>query len=167
MKKKILIIRSVSFQQLDVNMLRIAGNFPPDEYDYWLLTHTHGVNIARKYPAIKEIIDYGYRRNFSPFHLPSGIKKESFNAVIIPVTNITGMGFLNVKLLAYRCKSATLLQCNLVSQFTPVSRKRLLLETGRSFIWGILAGGGTALLALAAPFLLLAGIFKRSNKFGK
>ncbi len=46
--KNILIIRSVSFQQLDLNLPAIKEKYSPCSIS--LLTHEHGVKLAEQFP---------------------------------------------------------------------------------------------------------------------
>lgn len=163
-KKKLLVIRSVSFQQLDKNILRILERFPVSEYDYSLLTHTHGTNRARKYEMVTEILDYGSRGNFSFFHIPSALKGKRFDTVVVPVTNITGTGFLNVLSMTLRLKTGNVSICNLVSEFRPVSRIKILSGWAAAFLYTLAAGLGTVLLIALLPLILLVGMLRSSGE---
>lgn len=149
MKKTILIIRSVSFQQLDKNLTEIVKRFPTTEYEYHLLTHGHGLAQAETYTVLTEAIDYDSRQNFSYFHIPPPLKHKNrhttppYEAIIVPVTNKTGVGFLNVLTMVLRIPSHTIYICNLVSEIQEISRgaihRQLFGALGFSFLAGILA----------------------------
>ena len=121
--KQLLIIRSVSFQQLDSNIKKIVQEFPGHEIH--ILTHSHGVLACKNYESVSHVIDYSSRKNFSIFHLPPGLppeKSRHYEAVIVPVTNKTGAGFLNVLLLALRIPTEQIYLCNLVSDIPKISK---------------------------------------------
>ncbi|MCP4219881.1 MAG: hypothetical protein GY765_34940 [bacterium] len=163
MKKKILIVRSVSFQQLDKNMPRIAANVMPPPVELHLLTHTHGLNRAGKYALLETegIIDYQSNRNFSFFHIPPPLKKKTFDALVIPVTNRTGAGFLNVFLMGLRLKAPKLYCCNLVSEIWEVPRVRILLRALGAGVFSLFS----ALLTIGAvctfPLIAVIGLLRR------
>ena len=153
MKKKLLVIRSVSFQQLDKNLEAIETNFPVSNgsWEFHLLTHAHGVQRAKSYQAISRIIDYGSRKNFTVFHLPQCLKKkkEVYDGVMVPVTNKTAVGFLNVLVMALRIPSASIYICNLTSRIWKISRKKILLQALKSCIFSFLS------LVFIIPFLVI------------
>jgi hypothetical protein len=163
MAKKILIIRSVSFQQLDKNLGRIKEMFPTPGATFHLLTHSHGIVRAATYGMFAEIIDYRGRKDFSFFHLPKRLKKEKFHAVIVPVTNKTGAGFLNVFAMALRIKTEKIYRCTPGSDIRQTPRKeivsRLLKATFFSAIAFILTLGALVIL----PFLILGALFLRKS----
>ncbi len=163
MEKKILIIRSVSFQQLDKNLTQVKETFPAPGTTFYLLTHSHGIERAGKYGLFSEIIDYQSRKDFSFFHLPQRLKKEKFHAVIIPVTNRTGAGFLNVFATALRIKAEKIYCCTLASEIRQVPRKeivsRLLKATFFSALAFILTLGSLVIL----PFLILSALLLRKS----
>ncbi|MCX6582974.1 MAG: hypothetical protein NT166_22585 [Candidatus Aminicenantes bacterium] len=163
MEKKILIIRSVSFQQLDKNLIRIKETFPEPDTMFYLLTHSHGIERAQKYRLLSEIIDYQSRKDFSFFRLPKRLKKEKFYAVIVPVTNKTGAGFLNVFAMALRIKTEKIYRCTTGSDIRQTPRKeivsRLLKATFFSAIAFILTLGALVML----PFLILGALFLRKS----
>jgi hypothetical protein len=152
MKKKVLIIRSVSFQQLDKNLEKIEKQFPVSrgEWECHLLTHDHGTRRAASYKAISQIIAYGSRRNFTFFHLPPGLRKTrkdnsrrsrkpGYEAVVVPVTNKTGAGFLNVLAMTLRIPSASIYICNLTSDIWKVSRRKIVFQVVKSSWFSLLS----------------------------
>ena len=166
MKKKVLIIRSVSFQQLDKNLEKIESQFPVSKKDLWefhLLTHSHGVQRAVSYKAISQIIDYKSRRNFTFFHLPPVLKKSRYGAIVVPVTNKTGAGFLNVLAMVLRIPSDSIYICNLTSDIWKVSRKRIVFQVVKSGLFSLFS---VVLLLSLLVFLLPAlGFFFIKEKF--
>ncbi len=157
--KKVLVIRSVSFQQLDKNLPRIMKRFPGSEF--YLLTHTHGTNRAKKYAGLAGIIDYSSRKNFTFSHLPRECREAGFDAVVVPVTNQTGAGFLNVFLMALRVGAGEYYCCNMVSEIWKVPRWKTI---GR-FLGGIFYSGlsviFSALLVVLLPLLLPISLLKK------
>lgn len=153
MKKKVLIIRSVSFQQLDKNLEKIEEQFPVSggEWECHLLTHDHGTRRAASYKAITQIIAYGSRRNFTFFHLPLCLRKsrKNYEAIIVPVTNKTGAGFLNVLAMTLRIPSASIYICNLTSDIWKVSRKKIVFQVVKSALFSLLS------VVLVLPLVIL------------
>lgn len=118
--RKVLIIRSVSLQQLDLIIGKIADNLKADTIH--LLTPPHNHSHCEKYKDISKIIDYPEKTSFSCLTLPDELKKEEYDAVVVPVSNIKGSGFLNVMLLAMRVKAKEIYTCNLATDIKKLSR---------------------------------------------
>lgn len=163
--KELLIIRSVSFQQLDKNLVAIRERFP--EHRISLLTHEHGVLLAQKYKAIERIYVYPYKESFAYRRKVKELADREFDTVIIPVTNLSGAGFLNVFLFSLSLKAKKRYVCNVVSEFREVSCARILLMGLRnnlfslfSFVFTIVVGFFTVLIL---PFKL-SQIEKRERK---
>jgi hypothetical protein len=159
MKKKILIIRSVSFQQLDKNLTAIVKQFPPQEYEIHLMTHSHGLERAKSYGSISKIIDYDSRKNFNFFHLPKSLKQKQpkYHTILVPVTNKSGVGFLNVLTLTLRIPSQSIYFCNLVSEMTQITRTGIMMQMIRAALFSSLAAVITIPMAiLTLPFLLVS-----------
>lgn len=165
MKEKVLIIRSVSFQQLDQNLAAIVKEFPPESFQLHLLTHRHGMERAQTYDALSNIIDYEHRGNFTLFHLPSTLKKTGYDTVIVPVTNKTGLGFLNVLALAFRIRSMRIMVCNMVSELRQVSRASILLRGVKAVLFSLIAGLGTLVVGVVlSPYLLIRLVLAKKRK---
>lgn len=171
MKKKILIIRAVSFQQLDKNLNAIVKGFPAGQFELYLLTHGHGMERAKTYKALSGIIDYRSRKNFSLFHLPRVLKKKSlkkenlfYEAVIVPVTNTSARGFLNVLALARRIPSHSIYICNLVSDIREISRTQIVLDMFKGTLFTIFAALLAVPLAIILIPPLLIGLLSRKVK---
>jgi|GEM_PF-305584 len=165
-KKRVLIIRSVSFQQLDKNVVRVKEMFPGAEF--YLLTHSHGVNRARKYEMLSDVFDYRSRKNFSFFFIPRRLKGERFDAVVVPVTNKTGAGFLNVFLLALRLKGikpGKIYCCNLVSEVWHIPGRKIVFQAGRSFFFSAAALVlGFVSLPIIPVLLLISLLFGKKRE---
>lgn len=154
--KELLIIRSVSFQQLDKNLVAILERFP--DHKISLLTHEHGVLLAQKYKDIDQIYVYPYREGFAYWRKANELKDREFDTVIIPVTNLSGAGFLNVFLFSLSLKAKKRFVCNVVSEFREVTRIRILLMglwnklfSLLSFIFTLVVGAFTIIML---PFKL-------------
>lgn len=110
--KRVLIVRSASFQQLDNNLAAILAHFK--DWDLHLLTHEHGRRLAEKYKDFSAILVYPYpgpfQRNAAIPDLPS----RKYDAVLVLVANLSGAGFANVFDFASSLGAAGLYRCNLV-----------------------------------------------------
>lgn len=166
--KRVLIIRSVSFQQLDKSLVAVRQRFPGAELH--LLTHSHGLEQAAGYKDIVRVIDYGSRKNFSSHHIPSSLAGGvSYDAIIVPVTNITGVGFLNVLGVAFRIDSKQVFICNLVSDFREVPRRSIVFLNVRASLLTVLATFFTIpffiiMLPVLSIMFIFQGLGKRSKK---
>ena len=125
--KKLLIIRSVSFQQLDTNIVKIIEKFC--DYEIHILTHEHGRVLAEKYRGIEKIWIYPYKSAFSFKSTCVDITGMTFDAVVIPVTNIGASGFQNVFMFALTIKSIKYYVCNLVSEIDEISKTRIIIHS--------------------------------------
>lgn len=151
--KELLIIRSVSFQQLDMSLKEIIRAYPG--YRITLLTHEHGVKLAEKYREIDEIIVYPYQESFSYFRSGPICKEKNYDVLIVPVTNITGAGFSNVFQFSLTVTAKQRVLCNLVSQLKEVSYSAILFGGLKNAVFSCLAGIVAGLFAvIAIPQLL-------------
>lgn len=148
---------------MDKNVVRIKEMFTGSEFA--LLTHSHGVNRAGKYEMLSDVFDYRNRKNFSFFFIPRRLKRERFDVVVVPVTNKTGAGFLNVFLLALRLKgSGTVYCCNLVSDVWPVPGRKIVFQALRSLFFSAAAVVLGFISILILPVLLLSSLlFKKTS----
>jgi hypothetical protein len=160
-KQQTLIIRSVSFQQLDKNIIAIAEKFPGHLY---LLTHVHGMLSAMKYSQLKGAIPYESRRNFSFFYMPPVFRFPAFDNTIIPVTNLSGKGFLNVFLLAFRIRTKHIFICNLNSEIRPLSRLSILQKALVSLFTSIISLILTLPALIISPFALALALLRKKPK---
>lgn len=152
--KELLIIRSVSFQQLDMNLKEILSTYP--EYKVTLLTHEHGVKLAEKYKEIDEIVVYPYKNSFSYFRPVHELEGRLMDVVIIPVTNMTGAGFSNVLWFSLTIKARQRVICNLVSQLKGVSGLDIVFLGVKNTLYSVLAGLLSGIVGLISlPYLLL------------
>lgn len=161
MGKKILIIRSVSFQQLDKNLGPLKEMFAAPDTIFYLLTHAHGIERAGQYGLFTEIIDYETRKNFSFFHMPRRLKEEIFEAVIVPVTNKSGAGFLNVFLAVLRMKTKSIYGCTPASDIWVISRPQIFSRLLKATFFSAIAFVFTLGSLLILPFMILYFLYLR------
>lgn len=150
--KKLLIIRSVSFQQLDLNLPEIKKRFP--DYEISLLTHAHGVALAEKYQDIAKVYVYDYTGGFSVKNKVLDLEGKSFDALLVPVTNLTGCGFLNVLAFGTKIKSREYYMCNVVSEITKTGRAKVFWKRCLEGIQKVLA----FLLAIPCAVIGIGGL---------
>jgi hypothetical protein len=148
--KEILIIRSVSFQQLDKNLPVIRRAFAPCRIS--ILTHQHGRVLAEKYGDLDRVYVYPFSGAFRWAKKIPDLPGRRFDAIIIPVSNLSGVGFLNVLLFSLGIQAQERWICNLRSDLRRIDKARLMGQAMVSFMIRILAGMTTMLLT---PFLLL------------
>jgi len=160
--KEVLIIRSASFQQLDKNLPAIMAKFPETRLS--ILTHEHGVKIAQKYADIDEVFSYNFRSGFSYFKWISSLREKKFDAVVMPVTNVTGSGFVNVFLFSLRIQCRQRWICNLVSDFTEVKKRDILFKATGSALFKLLSLLFTAGLSILTVAMLPILFYRISKK---
>lgn len=93
-KKRLLIVRSVSVQQLDGCIEAIRDSFP--DYSLSILTHPHGVVAVEKYPFVERVYRYRHQGAFRYGRGLEALRGERFDLVVVPVANPSGGGFFNV-----------------------------------------------------------------------
>lgn len=162
--KKILIIRSVSMQQLDNNLIEIKKRYPDSIIH--LLTHEHAAKLAEKYEMIDHIIVYPYVGSFDHRRMLNDMAFDNYDIVIIPVSNITGNGFLNVLLFAKAIKAKEKIICNLVSEMKEVTDKEILLKSIKHKCFSLFSIISTA-FATIITVPLLAILLVWANKKDK
>lgn len=128
--KKLLIVRSVSLQQLDSNILKIKEYFK--DYEIHMLTHEHSVKLVEKYQDVKKIWVYPYKKSFSYFDKMDEIK-EKYDAILLPVTNLSGSSFANVFLFGLSIKADKRYFSNLVADIKELKTGMIVL----GYVWGI------------------------------
>lgn len=109
MSKRLLIVRSVSFQQLDLLLPVLSAAYP--RHELHLLTHLHGVAIAKTYPQLSIVHGYPYRERFRFGRSLSGLFDGEFDAVVVPVANAGGGGYFNVLLFSFGLPARRRLIC--------------------------------------------------------
>ena len=118
MKQSGLLIRSVSFQQLDRIWPQLMRTFP--DHQFSILTHQHSLETAAGYAEVVEVIPYPSKGSFQFWRLPYPVRSRQWDLVIVPVGNSSGSGFLNVYLAAMAMSAKQRFQVNLAGEFRPV-----------------------------------------------
>lgn len=151
--KELLIIRSASFQQLDLNLPEIKKRFP--NYTISILTHEHGVKLAEKYEDIKQIYVYPYKDGFSIKRKVKKFNNKMFDVLIVPVTNVSGTGFSNVFLFSLSVKAKKKYQCNVISEIKEYTDMKIMIGELVRLIYKIIAGICTLGFGLGIIILFL------------
>lgn len=153
--KNILIIRSVSFQQLDLNIPVIKDKYSPCSIS--ILTHEHGVKLAEKYSYINQIYIYPYKDGFNINHKVNGLAKSNFDLVVVPVTNINGGGFFNVLNFSksINCKERVI--CNVIGNITPFTINKIYLLEIKNFLMKLISILATIIVS---PIVLIVLLIK-------
>ena len=153
--KKVLIIRSVSFQQLDLNLPAIKEKYK--DCSICLLTHEHGVKLAEKYSDINEIYVYPYKEGFNINNKVKELENLEFESVVVPVTNITGGGFFNVLKFSKSIKCRERVMCNVISDIKSFKMSDIYWLQVKNLLMNVISGLGTVILS---PIILLCLLFR-------
>lgn len=149
----VLIIRSVSFQQLDLNLPALRTVYHGQRLV--LLTHAHGVKLAETYRDIAEVVVYPSDGPFTKAKVPEALKDRVFDSVVVPVTNSSGAGFFNVLELAFSFNTKEVRQCNVRSEINLVEPKDVKQRRMSHALFSLLAGMAGVLAGIVAlPYLL-------------
>ncbi len=156
--KQLLIVRSVSFQQLDLSLPEILKAFPDTELS--ILTHEHGVLLAEKYSSIKNVYVYPHKGGFSFFKKAASLSGKSFDYLLLPVTNITGAGFVNVLAFGLSVQAREKYIVNVVSDIKKISHAEIILKIISTWLFkglaALFAFLTCAVLILLSPFMVFA-----------
>lgn len=154
--KTLLIIRSASMQQLDKNLIEIEKRF--SDHEIHMLTHEHSIKLVEKYKSIKQIYVYPYKSGFSVGNKVDELRGKEFDAVLIPVTNITGAGFFNVLRFSLTLRAKQRFICNLISDIWEVTSGKIrwmgIKNVLMSVASAILAGVAGIFVLLVLPWKL-------------
>lgn len=126
---EILIIRSASMQQLDLNLPAIQHRF--NGFEWGVLTHEHGVTAVEKYSGVGNIYVYNHKSGFRFWRKAAQISGRCFDAVVVQTANASGNGYLNVLLLAISIQSKKIYICNPASEIKEIKKSIIIL---RSFL---------------------------------
>ncbi len=151
---EILIVRSVSLQHLDLVLPGIAAAFPGRRLV--LLSHPHSVAAAGKYPQLAEVVAYPHKGPFQPWHRVPALAGRRFEAVIVPVSSLSGGGFFNVFAFAFTLRASRRLVCAAQGDLRALSTGRLLWQASARALAALSALLATLLLVLPALVLLPA-----------
>ncbi|GAB6039385.1 hypothetical protein JCM17961_00580 [Endothiovibrio diazotrophicus] len=146
-----LIVRSVSVQQLDGNLEAIRAAFP--DHSISILTHPHGVAAVEKYPALEHVYRY---RHSGPFRFGRGLEElrgEHFDRVVVPVANPTGGGFFNVFLFSFSLPASRRVVCSSLGEISELGVGRLARMVAAKVLTAPLA------MLLAVPLVVVASLW--------
>jgi hypothetical protein len=151
--KNILIIRSVSFQQLDLNLPAIKEKYSPCKIS--LLTHEHGVKLAEKYTHVDKVYVYPYKDGFNLTNKVNELSNINFDVVVVPVTNINGGGFFNVLKFSKSINSKKRAMCNVISDIKTFSMTDIYWFEIKNFFIKVISILGTIIISPVVLILLL------------
>lgn len=154
--KELLIIRSVSFQQLDMNLPAIRKAYPNCQIS--LLTHEHGVKLAKKYKDIAQIYVYPYKGGFKKSNKVPDFADKEFEAVVVPVTNLSGVGFDNVLAYATTIKSREFVLCTVTSELKQITRHKVTVLSIRNTLFKCTAMFLSAILFVPVLITMVVGM---------
>lgn len=160
--KNILIIRSVSFQQLDLNLPAIKKQYDPCKIS--LLTHEHGVKLAAKYSDLEHIYIYPYKNGFNMADKVKELSDINFDVVVVPVTNINGGGFFNVLKYSKSINAKERVICNVISEIKSFTIGKIYWMEFKTAIMQSISFLGTLVvspLVVVILLLKLKGIEKK------
>lgn len=153
--KNILIIRSVSFQQLDLNLSAIKEKY--SQCNISLLTHEHGVKLAEKYSDIEKIYVYPYKNGFNMADKVKELSDINFDVVVVPVTNVNGGGFFNVLKFSKSINTKERVMCNVISEIKSFTIGKIYWLEVKATIMQIISFLGTLLIS---PLILIILLLK-------
>lgn len=153
--KNILIIRSVSFQQLDLNLPAIKEKY--GECKISLLTHEHGVKLAEKYSDIEKIYVYPHKNGFNIKEKVDELSNIKFDVVVVPVTNINGGGFFNVLKFSKSINADERVICNVISDIITFTMADIYLLQIKSFFMKFISVIATVIIS---PIVLIVLLLK-------
>jgi len=122
-----LIIRSASIQQLDLNLPAVKNRFGGSMLS--LLTHSHCVKAAEKYPDIDRVYVYKHKSGFRFWQKAAGVTNRSFEATVVQTANASGSGYLNVLLFALTVRAKKIYICGPASEITEIKKSTIVLKT--------------------------------------
>ncbi len=151
--KNILIIRSVSFQQLDLNLSSIKEKYSPCSIS--ILTHEHGVKLAEKYSDIDKVYVYPYKDGFNIANKVKELSDANFDVLVVPVTNINGGGFFNVLKFSKSIRADERVMCNVISDIKSFTIGKIYWMQIKTAIMQIVSFLGTLIISPLVLILLL------------
>ncbi|MCG6552233.1 MAG: hypothetical protein L7F77_07890 [Candidatus Magnetominusculus sp. LBB02] len=161
MIKRILVIRCTNLQHLDKVFQRLRAEFPGAATA--LLTHRHGALQAADYT--ETVIVYPYTENYGFYRGYKPLNDMNFDAVVVPVGNVSGSGFLNVFLFSLTIKTGQRLMCNLPLELKPISKVKIIAMAIRNGLYTAIGGVLTA--AAAAVFVVGWPLFAMLTRPGR
>lgn len=155
---KILLIRSVSFQQMDRQWEAWQKRFSGAEW--YILTHAHGEVVAGRYEGVQRVFVYPWKSPFCWYRPAPCLQGESFDCVVVPFSNTSGAGFGNVMLFALTVRAKRRLSCNLSGQWREWRRFDILFS---AFVRGMMAVVAGCLALLTFVFVSLWAVWRLSR----
>ncbi|MBF0486718.1 MAG: hypothetical protein HQK98_01025 [Nitrospirae bacterium] len=149
MMRNILVIRCTNLQHLDKVFKRLRAEFPDAKTT--LLTHRHGAAQAASYT--EAVVVYPYTKNYGFFRGMKSLSEMNFDAVVIPVGNISGSGFLNVFLFTLTIKAALRFTCNSALELKPLPKRKIIALLFRNILYTTTS----AMLTTVVSAVLLVG----------
>lgn len=146
--KNILVIRCTNLQHLDKVFSKLRAEFPDAKTA--LLTHRHGALQAADYT--ETVIVYPYTENYGFLRRLKPLNDMNFDAIVVPVGNVSGSGFLNVFLFTLTIKAASRFMCNLPLELKSLSRLKIIGLMLRNSLYTLASG---VLSAVAGAILLI------------
>jgi hypothetical protein len=162
---RLLVVRSVSFQQLDASLEAVRARFPSHAID--VLTHEHGRELAASYRTVDSVIVYPEPGPFTrgAWRPPPGV---TWDVVVVPVANLTGAGFANVFDFA-RPLGPSVYRCNLAGDIVELPaaeldrvRRRDRVNRVAAAVVGPLVGA-----LAAAAFAIAVGLARLGGAGGR
>lgn len=158
--RHLLVIRSVSFQQLDVSLMSIKARFPGHQID--VLTHEHGRLRAEKCPGVSAVVVYPSSGPFRRGLWRPATEGPRYDTVVVPVANASGAGFANVFDFARALAPARVHRCNLIGEVVELGPRTLRDMLRRDYACRAFGAViGTALGLTAVAWLLVGLIWLR------
>lgn len=154
--RRLLIIRSASFQQLDKNLASIRARFPAHEIH--LLTHEHGRRLAEKYAVVDRVLIYPKEGPFSAVGGSTGLTQGNYEDLVVLVSNLSGAGFTNVFEFAAALPGDHIHQCNLVGEIREIPRDAIRSLRRRDLVRNIFAWTLGNALGIAASLAFSLGL---------
>ncbi|MBF0515909.1 MAG: hypothetical protein HQK97_02155 [Nitrospirae bacterium] len=155
MIKHILVIRCTNLQHLDKVFSKLRAEFPGAAIT--LLTHRHGAAAAADYTD--SVVVYPYTENYGFFRSLKSLDSMNFDAIVVPVGNVSGSGFLNVFLFTLTIKAGARFMCNLPLELIPLSRLNIISLMLRNTVYtaasGVMAAAAGAVLLIGWPVFTL------------
>jgi hypothetical protein len=146
---EILIIRSASTQQLDLNLPAVKDRFAGAKLS--VLTHEHGVKPMEKYADIDRVYVYNHKSEFR-FDKKAQALDRRFDAVIVQTTNASGSGYLNVLLFALTVPAKKIYTCDQNSRLTERKKSTIILRAFFTCVFKLIS------LILTVPAALALGV---------
>lgn len=120
-----LLVRSTSLQHTALVLDKLKIRFQTIRLD--ILTHTHAVESLKSLTGVREIIKFPYKGSFGGSRLYTGslskiLINKKYDLVVVPVENISGIGYENVIAMAAGIRPLKIAVCNKAGEISVMSR---------------------------------------------